>query len=167
MEGLKNMRNLEESMSTGKSNFDELDSSFFLLGLLSAFDNRYQAKADNFFDEISWKQFFAICCINLCEEPPTLKELAELMGTSHQNAKQILLKLEKLEYLYFEIDEIDKRKQRIFLTQKANNLLKEGDADSKEIVGRMYEGVSEKDIETTIKTIIKLDKNVKGMKEYL
>lgn len=147
--------------------FTGMDNSFFLIGILNEFMNRYQTVADHLFQEISWKQFFAMVCVKLFKEPPTLKELAELMGTSHQNAKQILLKLEKLEYLYFEIDEIDKRKQRIFLTQKANNLLKEGDADSKEIVGRMYEGVSEKDIETTIKTIIKLDKNVKGMKEYL
>ena len=67
----------------------------FLLGLLSAFDNKYQACADRFFEEITWKQFFAIICINLCKEPPTLNELSDIMGSSHQNVKQILLKLEK------------------------------------------------------------------------
>lgn len=147
--------------------FTGMDNSFFLIGILNEFMNRYQTVADHLFQEISWKQFFAMVCVKLFKEPPTLKEIAELMGTSHQNAKQILLKLEKLEYLYFEKDETDKRKQRIFLAQKAYELFKASDEASKEIVEKMYEGVSEKDIETTINTIIKLDKNVKGLKEYL
>ena len=88
------MRNLNEIVNTGVMNFEGIDASLFLLGLLSAFDNRYQAKADNFFEEISWKQFFAIICINLSKESPTIKELAEIMGSSHQNVKQILNKLE-------------------------------------------------------------------------
>ena len=31
----------------------------------------------------------------MCKEPPTLKELSDILGSSHQNVKQILLKLEK------------------------------------------------------------------------
>ena len=54
------MANLGDLIDTGELSFDGIDSSFFLIGLLSAFDNRYQAKADSFFEEISWKQFFAI-----------------------------------------------------------------------------------------------------------
>ena len=75
------MRNFEELISTGEFNFEGIDASLFLLGLLSAFNNRYQAKADSFFEKISWKQFFAIICINLCKESPTIKELAEVMGS--------------------------------------------------------------------------------------
>ena len=51
--------------------------------------------ADAFFKEITWKQFFAIICINLCKEAPTINELSDVMGSSHQNVKQILLRLEK------------------------------------------------------------------------
>ncbi len=83
----------------------------FLLGLLSAFDNRYQAAADAYFKEMTWKQFFAIICINLCKEPPTLNELSDIMGSSHQNVKQILLKLEKKGFISTVPDEKDKRKK--------------------------------------------------------
>lgn len=154
------MRNLEESMSTEQSNFDELDSSFFLLGLLSAFDNRYQAKADNFFDEISWKQFFAICCINLCEEPPAIKELAQIMGSSHQNVKQILNKLEIKGYVQTISDQNDKRIQRIIVTEKTKAFLKEQDEGSQKVVGKIFEGISPEDIATTISTILKMEKNL-------
>src|SRR5690606_30690673 len=42
-----------------------------------------------------------------------IKELAEIMGISHQNVKQILLKLEKKGFVRISVDEQDKRKQRI------------------------------------------------------
>ena len=87
--------NLKEVIRSDKVNFTGIESSYFLLGLLSAFENRFQAMADSAIKEISWKQFFAIICINLCKTSPTVKELAEIMGSSHQNVKQILLKLEK------------------------------------------------------------------------
>ena len=84
------MPNLKETVGLETLDFRGIESSFFLLGLISAFQNRYQAKADQFFEEISWKQFFAIICINLFKDSPTLKELSEIMGSSHQNVKQIL-----------------------------------------------------------------------------
>ena len=87
--------NIKEVINSGKVDFTGIEQSYFLLGLLSAFDNRFQAVADGTMQEISWKQFFAIICINMCKEKPTIKELAEIMGSSHQNTKQILLKLKK------------------------------------------------------------------------
>ena len=42
---------------------------------------------------------FAIICINICKENPTINELSEVMGSSHQNVKQILLKLERKEFV--------------------------------------------------------------------
>lgn len=80
--------NIKEVIKSDKVDFTGTPSSYFLLGLLSAFENRFQAVADGTMKEISWKQFFAIICINMCKEKPTVKELAEIMGSSHQNVKQ-------------------------------------------------------------------------------
>ena len=130
------MRNFEELISTGEFNFEGIDASLFLLGLLSAFNNRYQAKADSFFEEISWKQFFAIICINLCKESPTIKELAEVMGSSHQNVKQILNKLENKGFVKTISDEADKRKQRIILTEKTQAFCEEHEKAVRELLER-------------------------------
>ena len=108
--------NYDEAMNMSKVEFGQMPPQAFLLGLLSAFDNRYQAAADNYFKEITWKQFFAIICINLCKEPPTLNDLSDVMGSSHQNVKQILLKLESKGFVSMIPDEKDKRKQRILIT---------------------------------------------------
>ena len=75
--------------------FGQMPPGTFLIGLLSAFENCFQTVADSFFEEITWKQFFAIICINLCKDNPTINELSDIMASSHQNVKQILLKLEK------------------------------------------------------------------------
>ena len=157
------MDSIEELMSGGKLKFDGVDAPLFLLGLLSAFDNRYQAKADSFYEEISWKQFFAIICINLCRESPTLKELAEIMGSSHQNVKQLLNKLEQKGFVEIIPDAKDKRKQRIVLTEKTKVFCEKHDAEGQKIVDRLFEGIAESDIEMTIKTIMQMEKNLEEM----
>lgn len=48
--------NFQEVIKYENIDFSNTGADLFLLGLLSAFDNRYQAKADGFFKEISWKQ---------------------------------------------------------------------------------------------------------------
>ena len=157
------MKHLEEIIEKGELNFDGMEASFFLLGVLSAFDNRYQAKADSFFEDISWKQFFVIICINLCKNPPTIKELAEITGSSHQNVKQILIKLEKKGYIQTLSDETDKRKQRIVLTEKTRTFCESHDEESQKIVQGIFTGIDPQEIAITIKTILQMEKNLEDL----
>lgn len=152
--------NFEEIIQQEKVDFSGIDASLFLLGLLSAFDNRYQAKADSFFEEISWKQFFAIICINLCKESPTIKELAGLMGSSHQNVKQILLKLEKKGFVDILVDEQDKRKQRVVLTEKTREFCDSHEEGSEKVVQGIFQGISQEQLQITIQTIMQMENNL-------
>jgi len=156
---------IEEVMKNDNVDFSNIPSNYYLLGLLSAFENRFQAMADNTMQEISWKQFFAIICINMCKEAPTLKELSDILGSSHQNAKQILLKLEKKNFIRFQADETDKRKQRIMLTDYCREFCEKNDEMSKSIMEKMFDGITEEDIAATIKTIIRIEKNLRGLDE--
>ena len=158
--------NYDKAMNMSKVEFGQMPPQAFLLGLLSAFDNRYQAAADKYFKEITWKQFFAIICINLCKEPPTLNDLSDVMGCSHQNVKQILLKLENKGFVSMIQDEKDRRKQRFFVTDKCRKFLEENDNKSKtsaQIVEKIFEGVDEKSLSTTIETIIKMERNLENI----
>ena len=85
---------INELVNNDIVDFSAIPPQYFLLGLLSAFENRFQAMADKMMGEISWKQFFAIICIQMCKEAPTINDLSDVLGSSHQNVKQILLKLE-------------------------------------------------------------------------
>ncbi len=154
----------KEVMQHENMDFSGTESSYFLLGLLSAFDNRFQAVADKLIGEISWKQFFAIICINLCKENPTLKELAEILGSSHQNTKQILLKLEKKGFLNIFADEKDRRKQRIKLTQKCYDFCKENDSKSEKAMETIFDGISRGQLQLTIRTIMQMEDNLKKVR---
>ncbi len=155
--------NYDKEMNMDNVAFGDMPPQAFLLGLLSAFDNRYQAAADAFFREITWKQFFAVICINLCKEAPTINELSDVMGSSHQNVKQILLKLEKKGFVSTVPDEKDRRKQRISVTDKCRDFLEQNDNNgqqSRYIIGRIFEGIDEKSLQTTIQTIMKMERNL-------
>lgn len=138
----------------------------YLLGFLSEFNNRYQACADSFFKEITWKQFFAIICIRICGNGPTINELSEVMGSSHQNVKQILNKLESKGFVEVFADENDRRKQRIRLTDKCERFCEEHNEQSQKIIGRLFMGIPDEKLVETIKTIGMVEENMKNiMKE--
>lgn len=154
---------IQEVINSENVDFAGIELSYFLIGLLSAFENRFQAVADNAIKVISWKQFFAVICINMCKEKPTVKELAEIMGSSHQNVKQILLKLEKKGFVQITTDEKDKRKQRIELTDYCREFCAKNDAMSAMAIGKMFEGISQEQLQATIQTIVQIEDNLKKL----
>ena len=145
--------------------FGNMDNSFFLIGLLNEFMNRFQSVGDRFFKEISWKQCFVLICIKFFKTPPTLKELSMLMGSSHQNIKVMLNKLEKLGYIQFINDDFDKRKKRIILTNQAIEFDQQHAKQSNEMMKELFSNVDVQDLQITIKTITKLDDNLKEMQK--
>lgn len=140
-----------------------VESPYFLLGLLSAFDNRFQAVADRLIGEISWKQFFTVICITLCRESPTIQQLADVMGTSHQNCKQLLLKLEKKGFVALTTDPADRRRQRIALTESCMRFCRQNDERSAALLQQMFAGIPAEDILTTIRTIMQMEKQLGGL----
>ena len=150
---------IEDVIRSDTLDFSEIPQSYYLLGLLSAFENRLQAIEDQ------TMQFFAIICINLCKEPPTLRELSEILGSSHQNVKQILLKLEKKDFIRFQTDEKDKRKQRIVLTERCGQICEKNQETSTAIMNRMFDGIPQEDLASAIRTIIRIEKNMRGLEK--
>ena len=147
---------LNDLFEKNHMDFKGIPRSYFLIGLLGAFENRFQSAADKQMKEITWKQYFSIICISLCQKAPTLQELSEIMGSSHQNVKQILLKLSERNFISFQKDPEDKRKQRIYLTDTCMEFCKNNNDISGEIMNHMFEGISEEDLRITIATISKL-----------
>ena len=145
--------------------FAGMGRSFFMIGLMNRFNNQFQALADATFEELSWKQVFFLNCVTLFGEPPSIKDMADLVGCSHQNAKQILLKLEKGGFVIMEQDENDRRRQRIRVTQKAEAFRKKFDEPSRCVMERIFAGVGAEELETTIRVITQLDNNLRNYQE--
>ena len=157
--------NFEQIMHHENISFEGIESPYFLLGLLSAFDNRFQTTADKLIGEMSWKQFFTVICISMCREAPGIKELASILGTSHQNLKQILLKLEKKGFVQLETDARDKRRQRAHLTEKCLAFCKENDKIGTQVMQQLFDGIAPEELQTTIRTVMQMENNLKGLGE--
>ena len=74
--------------------------------------------------------------------------------------KQILNKLEKKGYVQTISDQIDKRKQRIIVTEKMKAFCEAHDEGSQMVVGKIFEGIAPENIATTISTILMMEKNL-------
>lgn len=96
----------------------------------------------------------------MCKENPTIKELAEILGSSHQNVKQILLKLEQKGFVELYVDEHDKRKQRITLTQHCIDFCEKNNEMSMRIMEKLFEGLSEEQLQATI---VQIENNMKQL----
>ena len=140
---------------------NSMDKRFALFGYFFAMSNRLQTVGDRFYEEITCKQFFLMICLRLFENgAPTINELSEIMGCSHQNVKSIAVKLEEKGYLEIRPDSDDARKLRIRLTNKADSLAKKYQKKELDFIDMLFTGISDKQIETTFKTLEKMEENI-------
>ena len=140
---------------------NSMDKRFALFGYFFAMSNRLQTVGDRFYEEITCKQFFLMICLRLFENgAPTINELSEIMGCSHQNVKSIAGKLEEKGYLEIRSDSVDARKLRIRLTSKADSLAQEYQKKELDFIDMLFTGISDKQIETTFKTLEKMEENI-------
>lgn len=139
---------------------------YSLFGLLFAFGNRLQTTGDTFYEEITCKQFFFLICLKLFRrEPPTINDLSEVMGCSHQNVKQIALKLEKKGLIRLEVDESDKRKLRVISEPLLRELADKYLDKEKAFMLHLFEGIEDRDISTTYQVMLRMEKNLIRVKE--
>jgi DNA-binding MarR family transcriptional regulator len=140
---------------------NSMDKRFALFGYFFAMSNRLQTVGDRFYEEITCKQFFLMICLRLFENgAPTINELSEIMGCSHQNVKSIAGKLEEKGYLEIRPDSDDARKLRIRLTNKADSLAQKYQKKELDFIDMLFTGISDKQIEITFKTLEKMEENI-------
>lgn len=138
-----------------------MDTRKALFGLFFAFGNRLQTAGDAFYEEITCKQFFLLICLSLFrDEPPTINDLSKVMGSSHQNVKQIVNKLEKNGYVVTFCDKEDKRKLRIQGTEKIMQLGEKYEQQENDFMERFFEGVSDEELEVTFRVMNRLENNL-------
>ena len=142
---------------------DVMSPQMGLFGLLFAFMNRLQAAGDSFYREITCKQWFLLVCMNLyTKEAPTANDLAQTMGCSRQNVKEIITVLTKKEILLLKQDKNDKRRQLIYVTPKYKKLAKKYQDKEEDFLKTLFHGISDSDIKKVFQIISKMEKNLTG-----
>lgn len=151
---------MKEDLFGEKIHYGHFAPEFVLVGLLNRFDNRYQSAADAFFQELSWKQMYFLNVITLFKEPPTIQDMADFMGSSHQNATKLASKLLREEYIISLQDDTDRRKQRLYLTDKAQDFLVSNRTEAGKNVEEIFSAVSEQELEIVIDIMDRLTKRL-------
>ncbi len=143
-----------------------MDDRYALFGILFAFGNRLQTAGDSFYNDITCKQFFLLICLNLFpNEAPTINDLAEVMGCSHQNVKQLALKLEKNGFLTLLTDQEDKRKLRIVQTKALLEFANQNKSREIAFMQHLFEGIPADEIAVTYKVMNTMETNLTKIKE--
>ena len=140
-------------------------AEYLLFGALLAYGNRLQALGDGFYREVTTKQWFLLACLELFEAPPTLGELADAMGCSHQNTKQLALKLAAKQYVRLVRDEADARRTRVVPGPACTALREHYREKQGTVMQALFAGVPQADLAAALKVIWKLGENMQAMQE--
>ena len=114
---------MKNNLFREKVTYENFEPPFILIALMSRFINRYQSAANTFFKELSWQQVFFLNGVTLFKEAPSIKDMADFLGCTHQNANKLYAKLLQDGYIVSQQDENDRRKRRLFFTDKAKVFL--------------------------------------------
>ena len=145
---------------------EDMDKKQFIFGALLVVANRIDTLMERELKEygITTKQWFLSVVIdNLFSCPPTIKEAARESGSSHQNIKQVALKLEKKDLIKLIKDEKDARVTRLVLTEKSRQFWQSTEPSGKLFMEKLFDGICEEDLKATKRTLQKLVFNLDKM----
>lgn len=136
--------------------FEHMDKRLIIYANTFLVANRLQTVMDMELEEITSKQWLAIIMLGVFEEPPTLKQMAQMCSTSHQNTKQIILKLNQKGYVDIANDEKDGRAIRIIPLPKIRELNTKYEERSKRFIQEMFSDLTEEEITIMCKAQFKI-----------
>lgn len=145
---------------------DILDKQKFIFGSIFLLANKLQVLGDQYFAEndMTVKQWLlTIMILQFHDEPPTLSEVAELLGSSRQNVKQIALKLENKGFLRIEKDEQDARALRLRITDKSYAFWEKREDRDEQYIIELFKDLNEEETDAMHSGFKKLFKKIENM----
>lgn len=136
--------------------FDKMDKRLIVFGYLFRVANRLQSKMDSQMKDLTAKQWFVILVLGLFEQPPTLKQLAAACDTSHQNTKQLVMKLAEKGFVTVHNDERDGRAMRIKVSKQWEQWDKDNEQIATQFIDSMFSGMSMDDVTNLSSSLIKI-----------
>ncbi len=148
-------------MNVDKSN--KVPDEAMIFGLLLIISNKMNTLLERELKEfdVTTKQWFMSETINsLFDSSPTLKEVAAAMGSSHQNVKQVAIKLQEKGLLTLEKDKKDARVTRLKMTDQSYDFWKRTDPKGSLFREKMFKEMDINDIARTRHLLEKLLSNL-------
>ena len=145
--------------------FENMDQRLIAYVNIFICANRLQAIMDSGFEDITAKQWLAMTMIDAFPEPPTLKQISELSGVTHQSMRQIVDRLIAKGFLKVVPDKKDKRAIRLVKTEAANNIRTKKKGQDETFVYKVFGCLTEKETEVFCSSLAKLTARLAELKE--
>ena len=129
--------------------FDSMKDQKFVFGSVLVIANRMDTLLERELKEydVTAKQWLLTAVLaNSFDKPPTIKEVAREMGSSHQNVKQLGLKLEQKGLLVFEKDKKDARVTRLKLTDQIDEFSQLTQSKATIFTQALFKGIAKEDM---------------------
>lgn len=145
------------------------DMQKYIFATIFLIANKLQTVGDQFLGEdMTTKQWLLTVVLSQTgDKPPTLSRVAELMGSSRQNVKQLALKLEEREFLKIEKDGQDARILRLRLTEKSRAFWEQRQEKDDRFVADLFSDFTEEEIDIVYGGIRKLIKKVISLEKSM
>lgn len=147
-----------------------ISDAHFIFGTILQMANKMDTLLDRALHKhnLTAKQWFLLAALYyFFESPPTVKELAKEMGSSHQNVKQIALKLERKGMLKLEKDKKDLRAVRIIPTEKFDDWTKDTEAenDRNQFMADFYHDIGKEELKAARFFLSQITRNLEALEE--
>ncbi len=126
--------------------FEKMDKRQLIFGNIFLLANRLQTVMDQRITGITSKQWFVMIMLGMFDEPPTLKQLASVCDSSHQNTKQLIMKLEAKGFVRIETAPTDRRAMQIIATERWSQWEKENSQIASQFLNQMFGGLTAEEI---------------------
>ncbi|MCF6336089.1 MAG: MarR family transcriptional regulator [Spirochaetales bacterium] len=140
---------------------NRIDQEKFIFASLFDITNRLQVLGDRKLKGtgITTRQWFLTLVIQQKQpKAPSIGECAAMMGTSHQNIRQLIKRLEKRGFLVVKQDLHDLRTQRLYLTQLCREFWDTRSSEDLVFINEIFNEFEEKEIANFFGYIGKLRK---------
>ena len=148
------------------SKLDTMKDQKFVFGSVLIVANRMDTLLERELKEfdVTAKQFLLTAVLeNSFDSPPTIKDVAREMGSSHQNVKQVALKLEQKGLLVFEKDKKDARVTRLKLTDEIYEFSKLTQSKAISFTQALFKGIEKDDMSKARAVLQKMLSNLTEM----
>ncbi|MEC9485709.1 MAG: MarR family winged helix-turn-helix transcriptional regulator [Candidatus Izemoplasma sp.] len=117
------------------------------------------------YDDLTIKQLFLMIVIDSFDEVPNYSQVSKRFGTSHQNVKQIALKLKKNGFLKIKKDPNDSRFRLLQLSQKAKRYWQNRDKDDALLLQSIFFGISKDRMVEFIRLLQDINNNINALEK--
>ena len=147
---------------------NNLDLMKYIFGGLFVVTQRWKNIGDRYLqkENLTTVQWLLLAIlVKKFDNPPTLSQAAEAMGTSRQNVKQIALKLEKKGFLQLIAETSDNRILRLYMTKQSRLFWEEREEKDDLNVAVIFTGLTDDEIANVQPNLIRPESGSQQVEE--